>query len=473
MSDQDSIDLRERLAGLEKSDPKAARKARPAANAARMTGLLCGGALIAGLVYVYSQPEGAADLDVSRASEFQREGSGFGDLDSAPRLAPDAAPEPVLMAAPDTTPEPAPVNEGSELADLIRGLQDQIDRLADAPAEESDVEPVLDTEALEQMRGELEQLREEAQSREQELRDALSSRDLQIAGLNNQMDMMRLQTGQSVMPGSTDDLLTQRRQSADEAGQLEQARRQSSMVALGGGGGGAAGAGAGAAGLGDGAAAQQAARLSSDAQFVRDAGRPVQVQRAEIIVNPSNTVTQGTMIQAVLETAIDSTLEGPIRGLVTTDVVAHDGSRILIPRGSRLIGSYSADVDTGQNRLLVAWERIIMPDNQSVQISSFGGDALGRSGTTGKVNNHFVRRFGAAALISTISAIPSLVENDTNDGGVTISTGGSNDAATEVSDALGGATNSAIGKYVSMPPTISVAQGTRITVMVDRDLEIF
>ncbi|QDA36027.1 conjugal transfer protein (plasmid) [Paracoccus liaowanqingii] len=479
MSDQDSIDLRERLSGLEKSDPKAAQKARPAANAARMTGLLCGGALIAGLVYVYSQPEGAADLDVSRASEFQREGSGFGDLDSAPRLAPGAAPEPVLVAAPDTTPAPAPVNEGSEgnedseLANLIRGLQDQIDRLSDAPAEEGVAEPIVDTEALEQMRGELEQLREEAQSREQELRDALSSRDLQIAGLNNQMDMMRLQSGQSVMPGSNDDLLTQRRQSADEAAQLEQARRQSSMVALGGGGGGAAGAGAGEAGLGDGAAAQQAARLSSDAQFVRDAGRPVQVQRAEIIVNPSNTVTQGTMIQAVLETAIDSTLEGPIRGLVTTDVVAYDSSRILIPRGSRLIGSYSADVNTGQNRLLVAWERIIMPDDQSVQISSFGGDALGRSGTTGRVNNHFVRRFGAAALISTISAIPSALQDNSSDGGVTISTGGSNDLASGVTDALSGATNSAIGKYVSMPPTISVAQGTRITVMVDRDLEIF
>ncbi|MFC6199525.1 TrbI/VirB10 family protein, partial [Ponticaulis profundi] len=238
-------------------------------------------------------------------------------------------------------------------------------------------------------------------------------------------------------------------------------------------GGGAAGAVADAAGLGDGAAAQQAARLSDDAQFVRDAGRPVQVQRAEIIVNPSNTVTQGTMIQAVLETAIDSTLQGPIRGLVTTDVVAYDGSRILIPRGSRLIGSYSADVETGQNRLLVAWERIIMPDNQSVQISSFGGDALGRSGTTGKVNNHFFRRLGAAALISTISAIPSALQDDSGDGGVTISTGGSTDPATGMSNAVSGATESAIGKYVSMPPTITVNQGTRITVMVDRDLEIF
>ncbi|GLC62420.1 hypothetical protein PLESTB_001897700 [Pleodorina starrii] len=327
-------------------------------------------------------------------------------------------------------------SDNSEVVELIRGLQDQIDRLSEAPAEDA---------------------------------DAVTSK---LPELKNDLDMLRLQNGQSVMPGGDDDLLTQRRQAADEAAQLEEARLQSSMVALGGGGG-AGGAIADAAGLGDGAAAQQAARLSDDAQFVRDAGRPVQVQRAEIIVNPSNTVTQGTMIQAVLETAIDSTLQGPIRGLVTTDVVAYDGSRILIPRGSRLIGSYSADVETGQNRLLVAWERIIMPDNQSVQISSFGGDALGRSGTTGKVNNHFFRRLGAAALISTISAIPSALQDDSGDGGVTISTGGSTDPATGVSNAVSGATESAIGKYVSMPPTITVNQGTRITVMVDRDLEIF
>ncbi len=469
MSEQETIDLRERLAALEKSNPKAQPKARPAANAAKMAGLLCGGAVLAGLVYVYSQPAGEADLGVRQASEFQNQGSGFGDLENRPRPAPE--PEPVEVAAPETA--PAPVSDNSEVVDLIRGLQDQIDRLSEAPARDVEGEPVVDTVALDQMRSELDQLRDEAQSREQELRNQLNSRDLQIAGLNNDLDMMRLQSGQSVMPGGLGGPLTQGNPAADEAAQMEQARLQSSMVALGGGGSAAAGAAADAAGFGDGAAAQQAARLSSDAQFVRDARRPVQVQRAEIIVNPSNTVTQGTMIQAVLETAIESTLEGPIRGLVTTHVVAYDGSRILIPRGSRLIGSYSADVDTGQNRLLVAWERIIMPDNQSVQISSFGGDALGRSGTTGKVNNHFFRRFGAAALISTISAIPSTLQDNRSDGGVTISTGGSNNPATGVTDALSGATDSAIGKYVSLPPTISVNQGTRITVMVDRDLEIF
>lgn len=80
MSDQETADLRERLAALEKSNPRNQPKARPAAKAAKMAGLLCGGVAIAGLVYVYSLPDGAADMTVREAQEFQNEGSGFGDL---------------------------------------------------------------------------------------------------------------------------------------------------------------------------------------------------------------------------------------------------------------------------------------------------------------------------------------------------------------------------------------------------------
>ena len=468
MSDGANNDLRQRLASL--NDQEAGmggtgRAAKP--GAAKLALALGGAAVLAGAVYVYSQPEGETVLPVRQAQEFQPEGSGFGDMDRPQREEP--APEPAAVV--ETVPDPVTAPDNSEVIELIRSLQAQVDALS-KPAPEAE-SPASDgeNEALATLQGELEDLRQQAENRERELQNMLSDRDLQIAGLNNEMDMLRLQGGGGFVPGSDDDLLAQRRQAAEEAAQREQQRLQSSMIAIGGGDG-PGGAIAEAAGFGDAGAAQQAAKLSDDAAFVRNAGRPVQVQRAEIIVNPANTVTQGTMIQAVLETAIDSTLEGPIRGVVTTDVVSYDGSRILIPRGSKLIGSYSADVETGQNRLLVAWERIIMPDNQSVQISSFGGDALGRSGTTGKVNSHFFKRFGAAALISTISAIPSLLEDEDNDGGVTISMGGS-DAATGVSDALGGATDAAIGKYISIPPTITVAQGTRVTVMVDRDLEIF
>lgn len=466
MNEMNEPDLRERLASMGQapgpaaSGPARRQPPKPALGAA----LLGGAAILAGLVYVWSQPEAAPDMDVRQAREFQSEGAGFGEMERPTRI------EPAVTETP--APAPPPAQENSELVEMIRNLQAQIDRMADAtPAANQETEEApdltgIEDAVLEGLRAELDDLRAEAERREAELRRTIEARDLQIAGLNTDMDMMRLQSGQGFTPGETGQAFGM------DPAQTEQARLQSSMIALGGSGNGG-GAAAGAAGFVDGAAAQQTARLSQDAQFVRDAGRPVQVQRAEIIVNPSNTVTQGTMIQAVLETAIDSTLEGPIRGLVTTDVVSYDGSRILIPRGSRLIGTYSSEVETGSSRLLVAWERIIMPDNQSVQISAFGGDALGRSGTTGRVNSHFLRRFGAAALTSTIGAIPSLVSRDSSDGAVTISTGGSNAASTGAANALSGATDAAVGRFLSISPTIAVPQGTRITVMVDRDLEIF
>ena len=64
-------------------------------------------------------------------------------------------------------------------------------------------------------------------------------------------------------------------------------------------------------------------------------------------------------------------------------------------------------VDIAQRRISIAWDRIILPDNQTIQISSFGGDELGRSGVTGFVDTRFDERFGSAALISLISAAPS------------------------------------------------------------------
>jgi type IV secretion system protein VirB10 len=132
---------------------------------------------------------------------------------------------------------------------------------------------------------------------------------------------------------------------------------------------------------------------------------PPPVTRAEVIVNPGNTVVQGTMIQAVTETALDSTLPGAIRAIVSEDVHSFDGTRVLIPRGARLVGRYRSDVALAQSRVMVAWDRIILPDNQTVEISAFGGDELGRTGTTGFVDTRFAQRFGSAALISLIGAL--------------------------------------------------------------------
>jgi type IV secretion system protein VirB10 len=200
--------------------------------------------------------------------------------------------------------------------------------------------------------------------------------------------------------------------------------------------------------------------------FVLNGALPSTVTQAEVIANPSNTILQGTMIQAVMETALDSSLPGQTRAVVSEDVYSVDGARLLIPRGSRLIGRYRAGVDIAQRRVTIAWDRIILPAGQTVQISSFGGDELGRSGVTGFVDTRFAERFGSAALISLISAAPSAAASEVQDETAA-------DALEDVGDDLADATDSVIGDYLSIGPVIYVDQGARVTVMVDRDLEIF
>lgn len=326
------------------------------------------------------------------------------------------------------------------------------------------------TAAMEALRKQLEEATKaasdaqaEAEERARDLARQLQERDREIAGLTSELaavqfapPMPDMTSGSMVDVDSDRAEFEARRKEAEDA----LARRRGSPISALGGSGGAAGAAS------DNSAKQEAARLDPNEEFVRNAGKPAKVQRADIIVNPSNTVTQGTVIQASLETALDSTLPGPIRAVVTEDVHSYDGARRLIPRGSKLIGKYSAGVEIGQNRVLVAWERIILPDNQSVTISAYGADEIGRSGTTGRVNSHFAQRFGSAALISLVSAIPRLAANE-------VDNDRARDAAEDIGDDLADATSSVMADYLRIPPTIHVKQGARITVMVDRDLEIF
>ena len=207
-------------------------------------------------------------------------------------------------------------------------------------------------------------------------------------------------------------------------------------------------------------------RFGEVTDFVVNGAQPTTVTQAEVIANPSNTVMQGTMIQAVMETAVASELAGQVRAITSEDVFSYDGDRILIPRGSRLIGRYRSSAEIAQRRLTIAWDRIILPTDQTLRISAFGGDELGRSGVTGFVDTRFDDRFGAAALISIISATPSVGAAEADDA-----------VTANVLEDLGGdladATDSVIGEYLSTSPVIYVDQGARVTVMVDRDLEIF
>lgn len=174
----------------------------------------------------------------------------------------------------------------------------------------------------------------------------------------------------------------------------------------------------------------------------------------------ATTVPQGTLIPAVLETALDSTRPGYARAIVSRDITGFDGSRVLVPRGSRLFGEYQGDLAAGQNRAVVQWTRLVRPDGVTIALASPAADPAGRAGVRGRVDNHFFQRFGSAILQTTLDiGAAAAGRSFSGDGGVVIALPGSSQGASTAS-----ATS-------QLQPTLRVAAGSRVTVFVARDLE--
>lgn len=179
--------------------------------------------------------------------------------------------------------------------------------------------------------------------------------------------------------------------------------------------------------------------------------------RAAPMSNPGTTVTQGTMIPAVLETAIDTNVPGYVRAVVSQDVRSFDGTKVLVPRSSRLIGQYQSGLQNGQRRAYVIWTRLIRPDGASVNL---GSPAVGFDGTTGLAGqvsgNSFFKRFGSAMLLSVVGGLGGLVS-----GGASVILGGAGQSAAATAAQQDG----------QRGPVVRVRQGEPIRIFTARDLD--
>lgn len=207
-----------------------------------------------------------------------------------------------------------------------------------------------------------------------------------------------------------------------------------------------------------------ASAMSSDERFAErfGVGGTEGAARATRLSNQGFMIVQGAMIPAVLETAVNSDLPGYVRAVVSRDVRSFDGARVLVPRGTRLVGQYRSGVALGQSRAFVIWTRLIRPDGVNVELAAPATDALGRGGLEGRVDRHFLQRFGGAILLSLITAGAQIAANDNSDTQVIIAAtrGATTDAASV-----------ALQKDLDIAPTVKVPQGAPIRIFVTRDLD--
>jgi type IV secretion system protein TrbI len=190
------------------------------------------------------------------------------------------------------------------------------------------------------------------------------------------------------------------------------------------------------------------------------------IASAERVTAPTspNVVQAGSIIPAALITGIRSDLPGQITAQVTQNVYdSPTGKILLIPQGARLIGEYDSDVSAGQNRVLLAWDRLILPGGRSILLDRQpGADAAGMAGLQDRTNHHWGNLL-KATLISTLLGIGTEFATDGDDRLTRALRYGTQNTINQSGQQL-------VQREVNVPPTLTIRPGFPLRVIVTKDL---
>ena len=177
----------------------------------------------------------------------------------------------------------------------------------------------------------------------------------------------------------------------------------------------------------------------------------------------------GTYIPAALLTGIQSDLPGPIVAQVTANVYdTASGQYLLIPQGAKLVGEYDSHVSFGQNRALVVWTRLVFPDGATLNLSRMQGvDMAGYAGFYDKVDNHYLRIYGNAFMLSLVGAGYELLNKKTSS---TNAVSAQDTVAASVGQRLADVSSQTMERNMSVQPTIVIRPGYKFNIVVVKDV---
>jgi type IV secretion system protein TrbI len=185
------------------------------------------------------------------------------------------------------------------------------------------------------------------------------------------------------------------------------------------------------------------------------------------LANPASryVVQAGAVIPAALITGIRSDLPGKVTAQVTENVYdSPTGGYLLIPQGSKLIGAYDNQVSFGQDRVLLTWTRLIMPNGRSFVLERQpGADTQGFAGLEDEVDHHWARLVGAAALTTLLGVGAELGASNNDSAILTALRHGSTDSLNQTGQQV-------VRRNLNIQPTITIRPGFPVRVIVNRDL---
>lgn len=180
-------------------------------------------------------------------------------------------------------------------------------------------------------------------------------------------------------------------------------------------------------------------------------------------------IKAGWSIPATLITGINSELPGQILAQVRENVYdTISGKYLLIPQGTKAVGTYSNAIIYGQSRLLVAWTKLIFPNGDTLDIENMqGADSAGYTGFHDVVDNHYFKIFGSALLLSSITAGISLADNSPENAERETAKDKAISAAIEQ---MGQVASEMIRKNMNVAPTLIVRPGYKFNIFVTKDM---
>ena len=177
-------------------------------------------------------------------------------------------------------------------------------------------------------------------------------------------------------------------------------------------------------------------------------------------------IFEGTVLEGVVTNHIDGGLAGPILIMLTTDYYSHDHQQLLLPQGTRLIGTVQSVGNAQQRKMFVAFHRAICPDGFSLELDKyFGLDPLGTTGLATKVDHGYLQAFAAAAAVGGLGGLAQIG----NSASILSPSTEIRDGISEQSAAEG---EQVLNHFLNRLPIITLKEGSRARVYIGTDIYI-
>jgi type IV secretion system protein VirB10 len=177
-------------------------------------------------------------------------------------------------------------------------------------------------------------------------------------------------------------------------------------------------------------------------------------------------IFEGTVLEGVVTNHIDGGLNGPILVMLTTDYYSHDHQQLLMPQGTRLIGTVQSVGSAQQRKMFVTFHRAVCPDGFSLDFDKYIGlDPLGTTGLATKVDHGYFQAFAAAAAIGGIGGLAQIGNN-----GSVLNP--STEIRNGISEQMASEGEQILNHFLNRLPVITLKEGSRARVYVGRDILI-